>query len=481
MARDDAGTKPSNDNKTGAAVAARTIDYALASVADKERMDKLIAAIDDKPGDRNLVREFGKKPMEEIGKAADKAISAQQEYAKAFTIYSGPMKALREGTKEVEGFIRESLTALKTVGGAGVKGAGKGLRWFSKMLKSATSDKEKTDEEKEVEKIEDGLKQQIGTVTKLFNDLEDSVPALKRVDADVKTMGTALRSTNMDLAFYIGAAKEMIRRYDEEIIPIALEAIDDPKSNPVAAEEYHDAVSINRNALQKRMNELQEAQVTGRNSAMRLRNTVENISDQLNDMDFLLSIGRANIKQFVSEAGFTATTLKAAMLQQGIRDAAESILDSQIAVLSKVNEILDRTAKRGGLISHEKLLDSTQKTHQMLEDSAAAKRDRRQLMDAQSKEMDAITNDQADFVKRQRQLQLEEHSVSRQKGDERRASESFNETSEKVETPVPAAAETKPAANQDKPVSEDVSVKQAADAVREARRRAGGGPAGGQK
>lgn len=472
MARD-------NDAKAGVQQQ-RTIDYAAANEADREKMNKLIAAIDNNPENRDLIREFGKKPMEDIGKAAEKAIQAQQQYAEAFTIYSGPMKALQKGTKEIEGFIRESLGALKSVGVATGKGAGKSLRWVSKLLKGMTSEKEKTDEEKEVEKIEDGLRQQISTVTKMFNDLEDSVPALKRVDADVRNMGKALGKTNMELGFYIGAAKEMLRRYDEEIVPTAFDAMEDPNAaNPLAAEQYHDSVVINRNALQKRVAELQEAQITGKNSAMRLRNTVENISEQLDDMDFLLSIGRANIKQFVSEAGFTATTLKAAMLQQGIRQAAEDILDSQIAVLTKVNEILDRTAKRGGLISHEKLIESTNRTHQMLEESTAAKRERRQLMESQSKEMDGLISEQDGFIKRQRQAQLEEHSEARTKADAaavRTAKTAFEDAATPAPAEIPAAANqnTKPAE-----IDVDDTAKAAAADARARRRRAAGGPGNG--
>ena len=469
MARDDMSGKASNDNKS-AATAGRSIDYATVSDVDREKMDKLIQAINDNPANRDLIREFGKKPMEEVGKAADKAIQAQQNYAEAFNVYSGPMKALREGTKEVESFIKESLGALKSVGSAAGKGGIKGLRFLSKLMKSMSSEKEKTDEEKEIEKIEDGLRQQITTVTKLFNDMEDSVPALKRVDADVKVMGKVLSKTNMDLAFHIGAAKEMVRRYDDEILPGAHLMMEDTTINPQLAEQNLDAVTINRNALSRRIGELQEAQLTGKTSAQRLRNTIENIAEQLDDMDFLLTIGRANIKQFVSEAGFSATTLKVAALQQGIRDAAESILDSQIAVLSKVNEMLDRTAKRGGLISHEKLLDVTQKTNQMLEDSAQAKRDNRLQLEAQSKELDTVINDQDEFLKRQRRLQLEEHSAGREKAAA--VTPEFNDKAA-VSGPSPVPAQVKAPANQDEPVVESDELKANMDAARERARKAG--------
>lgn len=469
MARDDMSGKPANDNKSAAA-AGRSIDYATANDADREKMDKLIQAINDNPANRDLIREFGKKPMEEVGKAADKAIQAQQNYAAAFNVYSGPMKALREGTKEVESFIKESLGALKSVGSAAGKGGVKGLRFLSKLMKSMSSEKEKTDEEKEIEKIEDGLRQQITTVTKLFNDMEDSVPALRRVDADVKVMGKVLSKTNFDLAYHIGAAKEMVRRYDEEIVPGAHLMMDDPTINPMLAEQNLDAVTNNRHALSRRIGELQEAQLTGKTSAQRLRNTVSNIEEQLNDMDFLLTIGRANIKQFVSEAGFSATTLKVATLQQGIRDAAESILDSQIAVLSKVNEMLDRTAKRGGLISHEKLLDVTQKTNQMLEDSAQAKRDNRLQLETQSKELDGVINDQDEFARRQRRLQLEEHSAAREKM-EKAATPEFND---KAAPPATPAAQIKAPANQDEPATvADDEMKASMDAARERLRKAG--------
>ena len=478
MAPDTTTGGAANDNR-GTATAIRMIDFAKANDADKDRMEKLITAIDNAPHNFDLINNYGQKPLQDYEKVADKVLEAQKRFSDNFATYSGNLKTMREGLDQAKGFMNELGKSLKTLGSATVKGGTKGLGFLRKGLEWFSREKkEKTDEEKEIEGMEESLRVQISVIAKIYQDIAESTPSIKQAHDHAMTLGKSAGDINMELGYYIGAGREMLRRFDEEIIPEQRAILEDPStSNPIQAGFMYDTLVENRGLLQQRLNVLQESQILGQTTMQQAHQFIQNVRKQQNDISSLRTSGLPNIKNMAANVGNFLMSLKVAGLQQALRTEVESFVDQQLGVLQKTNDILDRIdAQGGGLISTEKLLDVTQRTNQLLEASNEAKRNRQKQLEEQSHQMDELAQGQNAFVRKQRQLednaidaQQEKRAAARKLEEKGVVKEEFKEAASK---PVASEQDNAPLPTPDNRASDA-----AADELRQRRgNKRGGGP-----
>ena len=176
-------------------------EYAKATGDIKIEMEKAMDAIDRAPDSFEAVISFGTEPLQELGKVATDMTRLRSEIGRQVTAVCDILHNLERGLRDMK---------LETLG-----------EDASKLLKRLAKDKISAKDEKAIASI-------IAQLPKKRDDLVQFGKVVAITDVDIgevldvaEKVGQQRKAATIKLNVHLGAAQEVLRRYNEEYIPEA--------------------------------------------------------------------------------------------------------------------------------------------------------------------------------------------------------------------------------------------------------------------
>lgn len=259
-------------------------DYATCDAATRARLDEIIESVD--PFSFSDIIGFGKEATDRLAEAAERVMrntgmqdqlldtveSAGQRLA-ALDIGEFADKTLGMGARGIGYLVKNPGTALATLGAMCVLGP------VGLVLPVAKHKYQQLKDRREARMsgadLAETLHQTIAGMDRVIADLEkarDEIPGLVQGLEDI---GTARVQAFRESGIYFAAGKELLRRFDEELIP-ALQRELEEGDNPEEAEMNLETLETHRTLLDRRLTDITAGMVASQVVAatlMKLRNT----------------------------------------------------------------------------------------------------------------------------------------------------------------------------------------------------------------
>jgi uncharacterized protein YaaN involved in tellurite resistance len=343
-------------------------EYATADKTLQKRMDALMKTID--PEDINTVIMFGNKPLEEMAKLSDRLIEVQERsnlFVREFNDVAEGMGAIdpaailaKTGQFATKGFNlvnknkKEALGAvagLMTLGPLGaLLGAAGGHVW-----------KRGTEKKDPLQKVVDELSQSLLTSREMEGRLRDAKARIPAVITDVQKLGRARLEAFSELALYIGAGREYLRRMDEEIIPEAVRKSEETRRYEDS--ETVDALVNARNQLDSTLTDLAASRAVSFNAAATLKAMNQFLPALMGKINGHLTKSLPQWKDQIAQGGLALDVYSMAKAAQESDKFGDKLLENNAALLDGVDDMVRKTTARGAF-DPEKIIDATNRLSQ---------------------------------------------------------------------------------------------------------------------
>ena len=151
-------------------------------------------------------------------------IKIQGKFNDQVNVMAGALNQLEGGLKglNLDKFGEATQKLLKGLAGGTVKGV-KGVSKFFKNLKDGLTgaNAKRTEDEKLVKDMQDALPEMLFEMIKLVDNIAKTEIGIKEVMKEAEKLGLARVEATREISIYLGASKEVMRRYNEEYIPEA--------------------------------------------------------------------------------------------------------------------------------------------------------------------------------------------------------------------------------------------------------------------
>jgi len=262
----------------------------------------------------------------------------------------------------------------KNAAQAGVSGA-KGAGRFGKKLWDALSgaEKKRTEEEAHVQSMIDSLPDMYFEMQKMSKGLKDAEDGIKAVMREAEKVGIARVEMVKELNVYLGAAPEMLRRYNEIYIKEAKEAYDETKDPE--DELYLTNVMKARDNFHDQYRILESSRAQGVEAAQRLRMLIDELEKQRKIIQQFSTVRENEWLALLSTAGISASSLKVAAMIKKSDETGDKLHGLATDMMEKAHEMTLESQGRG-TVDPAKLLDSLNRMQKMIEDENKVKQKR---------------------------------------------------------------------------------------------------------
>jgi len=222
---DEAGSNETDADKDSRRKRARgkVVDYIDADPDLKKEMEKVMEPVDRNPDSFESIISFGHPPLDRLGKIANDMIKIQGKFNEQVNVMAGALNQLEGGLKglNLDKFGEATQKLLKGLAGT-VKGV-KGVSKFFKNLKDGLTgaNAKRSEDEKLVKDMQDALPEMLFEMIKLVDNIAKTEIGIKEVMKEAEKLGLARVEATREISVYLGASKEVMRRYNEEYIPEA--------------------------------------------------------------------------------------------------------------------------------------------------------------------------------------------------------------------------------------------------------------------
>src|SRR5690606_27395153 len=205
------------------------VDYVDADPELKAHMEKLMDPIDQAPDSFEAIITYGNAPLVRLGDIANDMIKIQGKFNDQVNVMSTALGKLETGLKDMDldtfgEATRKLLKSMAHGAGTGAKGIGK---FLSNVKDSLTGAKAKrTEDEKVVREMQDALPEMLYEMIKLVDNIAKTEQGIKDVMKEAEKLGVARVEATREISVYLGAGKEVLRRYNEEYIAQASKDFD---------------------------------------------------------------------------------------------------------------------------------------------------------------------------------------------------------------------------------------------------------------
>ncbi len=175
--------------------------YAEAAPEFRAELDRALRSIDGDPRNPENIAAFGRKATESLGNIGTGMIRLRGELANHAS-----------ETKQIFGTIEAGIS------GIDLAGFGQDLM---KVMRVAGRRVLSPSEMKLLDQVEDKLPKKVTDPLALVRKLEATAKELQKDLGDADILGLARNEAARHLALFLGAGKEVLRRYDEKYIPEA--------------------------------------------------------------------------------------------------------------------------------------------------------------------------------------------------------------------------------------------------------------------
>lgn len=435
------------------------IDYADADDDLKEEMERVMAPIGAAPDSFEAIITFGTQPLIKLGKIGEDLLKIQGSFDESINVVHDAWKELHGGANSLglEKITKNARSALKGAAAAGAaagKGIGKAIGKAWDVLSGAA--KKRSEEEKAVREIQDAIPNLLKEMKKLVDRVLGTEQGLIQLTKEVEKLGIARVDATRELGVYLGAGKEVLKRYDEEYL---FEARKDWEADPTPENEmYLNRVVSRKEDFIGQLNRLEQARASSVLGARQLERILKTVEEQRKQMADLRINTQNEWRAMLSAAGFAGSSLKAAETGKMAHDFGDKVFDQTMKMIEDADQ-MTRSAGNRGAIDPQRLIDGLSRMEKMIEDDRNAAQERLRQLEESSKTLRGAADkliEAADEAKKVRILESTEPKDAAEKA---------------AATPAPAAPVTpSPAAAND-------DAAPAAPAAKKPRAKKGGGSA----
>lgn len=333
----------------------------------KEKMENLMAAIDSKPESFETIIAFGTEPIAQLGKIAKDILTVQTKMSEQVKVMNIAMDKVSKSV--AESTLDELLDGLKSVGSGAASAAGAGVRGLGGLLKKLgqlgkNTKKKKTEEEQHIQAMIDKLPEMYYEMLAMSQSLKDSESGIQSVMKEAEKLGVARIEMVRNLNLYLGAAPEVLRRYEEIYIAEAkreFEASQDPEDEVYlmslikAKENFEDQYRI-----------LEGSRAQGIDAAQQLRVLLEEMEKQRKIILQFRTIRENEWVALMSGAGLQASALKIAQMIKQADETGDRLHGLTTDMMEKAHELTLNSQGRG-TIDTNKLIESLSRRKAMIE------------------------------------------------------------------------------------------------------------------
>ncbi|MDE1151062.1 MAG: toxic anion resistance protein [Micavibrio sp.] len=345
----------------------KVVDYVDADPETKAEMEKIMDPIDRNPDSFEAIIGYGHPPLDRLGKIANDMIKMQGRFNDQVNVMAGALGQLETGLKGLnfDKFGEATQKLLKGMVGGGVKGV-KGVGKFGKDLWDGLTGKaaKRTEDEKLVKEMQDALPEMLFEMIKLVDNIQKTEIGIKEVMKEAEKLGVARVEATREISLYLGASKEVMRRYNEEYIPQAKETLDE--TNDPEDEMYMKDVMKRKEDFIDRVTVLEGSRAQSVIAAQQLRQMMETMEDQRKKIQDIMYNSQNEWKAMLAAAGIAGSSLKAAQTIAKADAFGDKMHDQTMKMIEEAHTMTQNSKSRG-TIDPQKLIEASDRLQKLIE------------------------------------------------------------------------------------------------------------------
>lgn len=353
----------------------KVVEYAEADTELKELMEKVMEPIDKAPDSFEAIITYGHAPLEELGKIANSMIAVQTRFNDQVNVMASAMDKLQAGMKgmNLDKFADATKSLLKNLSDAGAKTVGGGFNLGKKLVGAFTKggNKPKSDDQKLLDEMQNALPAMLNEMVSLVDNIDKTGAGIRQVLKEAEKLGEARVRATRSINVYLGASKEVLRRYKEVYIPEA-QANYEESSDP-EDELYLKDLLKRQDDFLNRISVLEGSRLQGVIAAQQLKQIMETMEDQLKSIEDIKHNGQNEWKAMLAAAGIAGSALKAAQSIKQANEFGDKMSEQTDKMLDEAHQ-LTLDSKGRPTVSVERLIESAKMMEKRLESEAEARK-----------------------------------------------------------------------------------------------------------
>jgi hypothetical protein len=373
-----------------------------------DQMEKAMDPIDKAPNSFDAIITYGHPPLAQLGAIATDMLKIQGKFNSQVNVMAGAFDKLEKGLAgmNLEKLGENARALLKGLADTGVK-VGKGVGSGIKTVWNGLFGKKKktTEEEKAIEEMQNALPEMMDEMLNLVYSVEETDKGIVQVMKEAYKLGEARVDCTRQIGVYLGASKEVLRRYNEEYIPNA-EADYKESADPDDEMYLKDVIKQKENFLD-RIAVLEGSRAQGVLAAQQLRQIIETMEDQRKKIQDILFNSQNEWKAMLSAAAFAGSMLKSAQTLKKSDEFGDKMHENTVKMIETAHQ-MTLNSKSRGTVDPAKLIDGLQRMQQMIEKENDARKKRLQELEATAQNLRGATDkliEAADLSKATRLLE----------------------------------------------------------------------------
>lgn len=345
----------------------KVVEYVDADPELKQEMEKIMEPIDRAPDSFEAIITYGNPPLDRLGKIANDMIKMQGKFNEQVNVMSAALGQLEGGLKNMnlDKFGEATQRALRSLASGTVKGAKGITKAVKNIWDGLTNKKAKMSEDEQlVREMQDALPEMLFEMIKLVDNISKTEEGIKEVMKEAEKLGLARVEATREISVYLGASKEVLRRYNEEYIPEANKTFEE--SQDPEDEIYMKDVMKRKEDFIDRVTVLEGSRAASVIAAQQLRQMMETMEDQRKKIQDIMYNSQNEWKAMLASAGIAGSSLKAAQTIQKADEFGDKMHDQTMKMIEEAHT-LTQNSKARGTIDPQKLIEASNRLQKMIE------------------------------------------------------------------------------------------------------------------
>lgn len=354
----------------------RVVDYADADPELRALMDKVMDPIERAPDSFQAIITYGNPPLEDLGKIANQMIQVQARFNSQVNVMASAIDQLQSGLQgmNLDKFADATKALLSGMANIGVKGAKGSFKLGKGILDKFTgASKKKGEDEKLVQEMQNALPSMLNEMIRLVDEITKTEEGIKEVMKEAEKLGIARLEATRSINVYLGAGKEVLRRYNEDYIPEA-QADFDASADP-EDEMFMKDILKRKDDFIDRLTVLEGSRAASVIAAQQLKQIMETMEDQLKKVQDIKYNSQNEWKAMLAAAGIAGSSLKAAQTIRQADEFGDKMHDQTMKMIEDAHQ-MTLNSKARGTIDPAKLIEASNRLQKMIESENTARADR---------------------------------------------------------------------------------------------------------
>ncbi len=420
-----AGSRESNRQRR---TRSKVVDYAdlnpaVAEDAEiKALMDRIMDPIDRAPESFEAIITYGHPPLKKLGDIANDMMKVQGKFNEQVNIMSAAMEKMEAGMggmnlEQMSKQAREAIMRGLKTGGKGAVGFGKTLKGIGGAIIGKTGSK-KSEDDQFIADMQDALPEMLFEMIRLVKDIENTDKGIQEVMKEADKLGLARVEATREIGLYLGASKEVLRRYNEEYIPNAQK--DFEESGDPEDQMLWEDIAKRKDDFLDRITILEGSRAQSVLAAQQLRQMVETMEDQRKKIQDIIFNSQNEWKAMLAAAGIAGSSLKAAQTLKKADEFGDKMYESTMEWVETAHQ-MTLNGKARGSVDPAKVIEGLQRMQLMLEKENEARKTRLLQLEATATQLRGATDkliEAAESTNKARLLEASEQKEKKLEGEE---------------------------------------------------------------